>query len=396
MMQFRRESGHEMPAAWKGLSIRDAWYVAKLYRRVVIAATLGAGALALLISLLIPNEYTAVTSILTPQQNSSLSSILTAQLGSIASLGSIAGKDIGLKDPNDLYVGMLESRVIEDALVRQFGLAALYHERKASRARKALEKHSTILSTKSGFITIAVRDRDPNRAAAIANQYVAQLQLLNSNFAVSEAGQRRKFFEQQLQDAQTKLVAAEQSLKQTQLQTGVIQLDAQTRATIESEAQIRAQIAAKEVELETLSAYATDQNAERVRSEQELNGLRKQLNLLQSKPTSGKGDIQVSTSEIPSVGMQYLNQVRDVRYDEMIMELLAKQFEAAKLDEAREGTVIQVLDPAIPPDTKSFPQRSIIVLIGALIGLFGSIAFLVIRELSKASERVPQYGERAV
>jgi uncharacterized protein involved in exopolysaccharide biosynthesis len=396
---FTRESEPVSAPTGNGLSLRDLWRLFAKHRKVVLGSVFGAGLIAGIISIFIPNEYTAVVSILPPQQSSSLSSILTAQIGSISSLGSLAGKEFGLKDPNDFYIGMLQSRVVEDALVRQFGLSALYKERKLSRARKALERHSTILSTKTGFITVSVEDRDPNRAAAMANAYVQQLQTLTSTIAVTEAGQRRKFFDQQLQDAQTKLVTAQQKLKDTQQQTGVLQLDAQMRATIEYEAQLRAQIAAQEVELQTLSSYATDQNAERVRAEQQLAGLRKQLDLLQNRPAKGKGDIQVSTSQLPAAGTEYLNQVRDVRYNEMILELLAKQFEAAKLDEARQGAVIQVLDPAVPPDTKSSPRRSIIILLAAFLGFFGSLAYIVARELVESWQglpRVQQYDQRVV
>jgi capsule polysaccharide export protein KpsE/RkpR len=185
------------------------------------------------------------------------------------------------------------------------------------------------------------------------------------------------FFEQQLQDAQTKLVEAEEKLKETQQQTGILQLDAQMRATIESVTQLKAEIAAREVELQVLGSYATAENPERVRAEEELSGLQRQLTLLENKPGGGKGDLQVPTSQIPSSGMAYLNQVRDVRYFETITELLAKQLEAAKLDEARQGSVLQVLDKATPADTKSSPKRLLIAAVAAFLGLFGSIVYLV-------------------
>lgn len=368
-----------------GHLVREIWIVAVKYRLIVLGSMIGAGVLAAIISLLIPNQYTAIATILPPQQNSSMSGMLSAEFGGIASLGLMAGKDLGLKDPNDPYIGMLESRVVEDAMVNKFNLQAVYDKAKMSKARKALENHSAILSTKTGYISISVEDRDPNRAAEMANAYVQLLQALNSNFAVTEAGQRGKFFEQQLQDAQTKLVAAQQQLKETQQQTGVLELESQMRTVIESVAGLKAEIAAKEVEMEALSSYATAENPQRVMAQQELTGLQKQLAILMNRPT-GKGDLQVPTSQIPAIGITYLNRLRDVRYYEAILELMAKQVELARIDQARQGSILQILDPAIPPDTKSFPSRTLITVLAAFLGLMGSIAFLVLRELSSSAK----------
>jgi uncharacterized protein involved in exopolysaccharide biosynthesis len=374
--------GRESSPPMGGRTLPELWILVVKYRRLVLGSTILAGVFAAIVSFFIPNLYTATTTILPPHQNTSLGSIMASELGSMASLGALTGGGgLGLKDPNDTYIGMLQSRVVEDTLIHKFNLTAVYRTRKMSLAQKALENHSNILSTKDGFISISVEDRDPNRAAEIANAYVGQLQDLRSTIVVTEAGQRRKFFGQQLQDADAKLAVAEQQLKDTQQQTGVLQLDAQTKAVIESVAQLKAQIAAKEVELQVLSSYATDENPQRVLAAQEVDGLQRQLAILENKQGGGKGDMQVSTSQIPAIGMTYLNEIRDVHYYETISELLAKQFEVAKLDEAREGSVLQVLDPAVPPDTKSFPNRTLIIALAAFLGLLGSIAFVVGREL---------------
>jgi tyrosine-protein kinase Etk/Wzc len=385
----------QAPSPANGLSIRELWSLVVQHRRLVLAATIAAAVLAAIVVLFIPNQYTAMTTILPPQQNTSLASILSTQLGGLASLGSVAGKELGLKDPNSLYLGMLQSRVVQDSLIDQFHLVSVYHKKKLSSARKELEKKSAIRTTKEGLISISVEDRDPNLAAQIANGYVRKLQDLTSNFAVTEAGRRRQFFDQQFQDAEAKLVVAEQQLKQTQQQTGVLQLDSQMRATIESVAILKAQIAAREVELQVLSSYATGENPQRIMVETEVAGLQKQLLILENKQGRGKGDLQVATSQIPSIGMTYLNQLRDVRYYETISELLAKQLEIARLDEARQGSVLQVLDPAVPPDTKSFPSRTLIVLLAAFLGFLASIAFLAGRELILAGQPPPDSENRA-
>lgn len=381
-MEYVEDKSGPKPLPYmSGLTLMELRTLVVKYRHAVLGSAILAGALAAIVSFFIPNQYTATTTILPPQQNTSMGGVLTSAVGNMGGLAALAGGGLGLKDPNDTYIGMLKSRVIEDKLIRQFNLAQVYHSKKMSSALKALENHSTILSTKDGFISISVEDRDATRAADIANAYVKQLQDLRSTIVVTEAGQRRTFFERQLQDSQAKLVLAEQQLKDTQQQTGVLQLDAQMKAVIESATQLKAQIAAKQVALQVLGSYVTNQNPQRVVAEQEVDGLQRQLALLENKQGGGKGDMQVPTSEIPAIGMTYLNKVRDVRYYETISEILAKQLEAAKLDEAKEGIPLQVLDPAVPPDTKSFPSRTLIVVLTAFLGLLGSISFLVAREL---------------
>jgi tyrosine-protein kinase Etk/Wzc len=369
-----------LPAA-SGLTLPQVRLLVSKYRRGVVGSTVLAGVLAAVVSFFIPNQYTATTTILPPPQNTSIGGVLSSAVGNMGGLAALAGGGLGLKDPNDAYIGMLQSRVIEDKLIHQFNLTEIYHVKKMSLAQRALAKHSTILSTKDGFISIAVEDRDPTRAADMAKAYVTQLENLRSTIVVTEAGQRRMFFEQQLQDAQAKLVLAEQQLKDTQQQTGVLQLDAQMKAVIESMTQLKAQIAEKEVALQVLGSYVTKENPQRVVAEREVAGLQGQLALLENKQGGGKGDIQVPTSEIPAIEMTYLKKVRDVRYYETISEILAKQLEVARLDEAKEGTALQVLDPAVPPDTKSFPSRTLIVALAAFLGFLISMAFIVTREV---------------
>jgi len=172
-------------------------------------------------------------------------------------------------------------------------------------------------------------------------------------------------------------------LKETEQKTGLIQLDGQAKAIIESVVKLRALMAAKEVELHAMRLFSTEQNPDVQLGEQQLSGLRAQLALLEKQsagPADGLGDVQVPTGSVPEAGLQYVRKLRDVKYAETLFELLAKQYEAARLDEAKTAAVIQVLDPAVEPDRKSSPRRSLIVALAALLGLFSSCMYGLIAD----------------
>ena len=345
---------------------------------------------AVIVSLLIPNRYTATTRILPPQQSQSLAGTLMGQLGSLGALGAVAGKDLGLKNPNDIYVGMLTSRTVEDSLVKRFDLVRVYKAKRLSDARQRLESRSHILLGKDGFISVSVEDTDKTRSADMANAYVDELKKLMGRLAVTEAGQRRLFFEQQLEQAKDRLADAEQALARTQQQTGLIDLSGQARAIIGTVVNLRAQIAAKEVELQSMKIYATDDNPNVLLAQQQLAGWRAQLAKLEvAQGQSGKGDIGIATSEVPQAGLEYIRRLRDVKYYETIFELLAKQYEAAKLDEAKNSAVVQVVDSAVEPDRKSFPPRTVIVVLAAFLGVMFACGIVLLGEAMKRLQRDP-------
>jgi len=348
-------------------------------KRIILRSTLAAGLLAGLLSLLLPNRYTATAKILPPQQSQSLAASMIGQLGALGPMAAMAQKDLGLKNPTDLYVGMLRSRTVADELVHRFDLLQVYRVGRMSDARRKLENASSIAVGKEGFVSISVEDQDRSRAAQIANAYVEQLRHLTQDLAVTEAGQRRLFFERQLQQAKNNLADAEQALKETEQKTGLIQLDGQAKAIIESVVKLRALMAAKEVELHAMRLFSTEQNPDVRLREQQLSGLRGQLALLE-KQGGDSGNLQLPAGNVPEAGLQYVRKLRDVKYHETIFELLAKQYEAAKLDEAKTGAVIQVLDPAIEPDRKSSPQRTFIVAAASLIALFGSAGCILLAD----------------
>lgn len=361
------------------ISILELLTILAERKRVVVWTTAIFAVAAIVISLLLPSWYTATVTLLPPQQNSSLNAALASQLGNLGGMAAFAGSSLGLKNPNDMYVGMMKGRTVEDAMVLNFGLMQEYHSRYPSDARKDFEHHATVDgSGKDGLIHISVEDRDPKRAALLANGYVDQFRKLSEHLAITEASQRRMFFEQQLEQAKDNLATAEEDLKKTEQQTGLIQLDSQTRALIESAASLRAQITAKEVQIQSMRTFATNENAELVQAQQELDSLRAQLAKLGGSEEGADAGLLMPKGKMPGAGLEYVRKVRDVKYYETIFDILARQFEAAKLDEAKQGTVIQVVDRAFPPDKRSFPQRGLIVIVataaGFLLGIF--VAFV--------------------
>lgn len=361
------------------ISLLDLLIVLAVRRRTIFLVTAACAVLSLVVALILPKSYTASVVLLPPQQNSSIGAALASQLGNLGSMAALAGSSLGIKNPDDMYVGMLKSRTVEDAMVRDFGLMQEYHERYLSVARKVFEHHATVDdSGKDGLIRISVEDHNPRRAAELANGYVSEFRHLSENLAITEASQRRLFFQQQLEQAKDNLANAEEALKQTEQTTGLIQLDSQARALIESAASLRAQVAAKEVQIQAMRTYATGENSQLIEAQQELDSLRTQLAKLGGSEDSSSSLI-VPKGKVPEAGLEYVRKLRDVKYYETIFDILARQFEIAKLDEAKEGALIQVVDAAIPPDRKSSPKRALIVLFSTAVGLFLGILIALLQ-----------------
>jgi tyrosine-protein kinase Etk/Wzc len=363
------------------LIVKSRWFIAKI--------TLGLALVAAIISVLLPFRYTASTSILPPQQGSSTGAALMAQLGNLGSVASLAGGLGALKNPNDLQVALLKSRTIEDAMVDRFGLMQLYHRKFQSEARKKLESYVDIDNgSKDGLIRISVTDSSAQRAADMANAYVDEFKKFSATLAVTEASQRRLFFEQQLAQAKDNLAKAEEELKATEQKTGLIQLDAQARATIQLIADLRAQVAAKEAQINAMRSYATGENAEMQMAEQELAGLRAQEEKM-GAASEGTTNALIPKGNMQESEIQYVRKIRDVKYYETIFDLLARQYEVAKVDEARQGSIVQTVDRAIVPDKRSFPLRSLIVLGAAIFGLIVGIFWVLAKEEIKRLSNTP-------
>ncbi|MBX9296507.1 hypothetical protein HA051_09435 [Chromobacterium vaccinii] len=346
------------------------------YKRWIAISTVLFGSAALAYCLLTKPIFTATSSIMPPQQQNNGMSALLGQLGGLAGMAGVGGIS-SLKNPNDLYIGMLQSRTVADRLIRRFQLKERYQQETLDGTRRVLKSRTVIINGKDGLININVDDTDTNFAAQLANAYIDELKQLNQVLAMTDAAKRRLFFEQQLKQTKEQLTNAETALRQTQEKTGLIQPEGQLPAIVGSVTQLRASIAAKEVQLEAMRSYATQQNPLYIRTEQELSGLREQLTKLETG-REGSGDLMVPTGKVAQSGLEYLRSLREVKYQETIFELLAKQYELAKIDEAKDSSLIQVLDSAVPPELKSKPSRSLIMVAGLLLGfLFGALSSLL-------------------
>jgi tyrosine-protein kinase Etk/Wzc len=336
-------------------------------RRLIAGGMLAAALLTAIVVLVMPVTYTATTVILTPQNSSgSILSLLGQFGGGLGSLASSFDTDGLIKSPSDTYTSVLSSQTVADKLIQRFQLQHVYRKRTMVDTRKALARHTHIESTRGSAIHISVDDKDVQRATAIANAYVEELYRVNQRLALTGSSQRRLFLEQQLDAERDALAHAELAFKEIQQKTGVIQLAGQAEITLRSIAQLRAAIAAKEVQVEVFRGSVTDQNSDLVRLESGIAALREQLRKAESDSAQSGDDYFIPAGKIPSAGLEYLRRTRDLRYHEALFELLAKQYETARIDEAKAPPLVQVIDKAIAPDKRSWPPRTLLVILAAL------------------------------
>lgn len=374
------------PTEGDEITLLDLVIVLAGSKLVIFSVTAVFAVVAILVSLTLHPRFTATVTLLPPQQNSSIGAALASQLGNVSGVAALAGGSLGLKSPNDMFVALFRSRTVEDAMVEHFGLMQEYRAKYPSIARKSFERRATVDgSGKDGLIRISVDDPDPRHAADLANGYVEQFRIQSQHLAISEASQRRAFFEVQLEQAKDNLAKAEEAMKLTEQKTGVIQLDSQARALIESAASLRAQISLMEAQVQGMRTYATGENAQLVKAQEELDSMRAQLAKLGGSEDSASGGLIVPKGQVPEAGLEYVRKLRDVKYNETIFEILARQFEVAKLDEAKQGALIQVVDPAVPPEIRSFPRRGLIVIgataVGFLVGILVALTLFGFRRM---------------
>lgn len=365
------------------VSLLDLLILLLEHKRFIATFVLSATVVAVLVALLLPVQYEAKVVLLPPAQNSSIASALLGQLGNLGALGSlasVAGGSLGIKNQADMYVSLITSRTVEDAMIHRFNLMQEYHEKRLSDARKALERRTTVTAgSKDGLIRLSIEDHNPTRAAEMANGYVEEFRKLSASLAITEAARRRLFFEQQLAQSKASLTAAENAMTKTQQSTGVLEIDSQARALIESAAILRAQVAAKQVQIEGMRSFAAEDNPELILAKQELAALQSQLAHVAGSQQDPGSDINLSKGRVTQAGMEYVRRFRELKYQETVFELLAKEFEIAKLDEAREGSIIQVVDTAVPPDKKSSPHRLFIVLGAAISAFLMAVLWVTLR-----------------
>lgn len=357
------------------------------HKRLIAGVTLLGLTVGLVVALLLPAQYTARTVLLPPQPGQLSASALS---GSIGMLAATAGVSAALKTPEELYVGLLRTDTIADALIRRFDLANRYDASGQAQTRRELAKRSHItVDRKSSLITLAVDDVEPAVAARLVNAYAEELQRLMTRIAVSDAQRRRLYFERQATKAKSDLALAELAVKRAQDKHGLISLDAQTQTVISATAQLRARIVAREVELRAMRPYAGPENPELKRLLSEIASLRTQLAKLE-----GGSDTPGSEAASDKDSLANLRVFRELKYQEAMYATMLQQLQLAQADEAMDAPLIQQVDVALPPDRRSKPARGLLTAVGAALGLASGLALALMLQLALQAQADPARAQR--
>ena len=348
--------------------------------RLLVLGPLAVGLIALGYSFSIPPTYTAKMKFLPPQQQQSAAASMLASLGSLGGLAGVAG---GIKNPADQFISYMKSVTIQDALIERFKLLERYGAKTKTDARLALTGSVRAASGKDGLISVEVDDKDPKFAADLANAHVEELGKLLGKLATTEAQQRRLFFENQLTLARDKLIQSEIELKATGVSGSV--LKSNPSSAVAAVAGLQAGVTAQEVKLGAMRGYLAETAPEFKQALNELANLKVQL-AKQEKNTPANGNL--------SAQGDYVSKYREFKYNEALFELFAKQFEIAKVDESREGAVIQILDAAQPPERKSKPKKALIAVIATLVAGFALLLFVFIRQALKNAGKDPESADK--
>lgn len=361
----------------------------------VILMTVGGLTIGIILSCVIRPKYTATAVILPPQQATSTAAILSGQMGSLSSASSLGGGMLGLKSPTDMYIGILESRTIADNVIAACNLRQRYKSRTLVDAEAALQAHSIFESGKDNLIHLSVKDTDPKVASDIANSYLDQLYDMNSKLETGEAMQRIHFYDRRLAEEKHALSDAEDSLRNTQEKTGVIQFSGQAASIINATAQARAELASRQVELQSMETYATENNPEVIQLQQEIAALKSHVTELEKSQQSVQpGELQIPAGQLPEAALQYERQARELKYHETLFDLLTRQSEAAKLDEAKSAPILQIVDHAIPPDRKSGPSRKLLSLGFAAFGFLLAVTWGLVELYLDRLRGIPEQAQK--
>ncbi len=368
------------------INLLDSWRVLVKWRRLIGLIVGGAFITSIIISFLLPKTYVSTTSILPPQQENSMSVGITAA-SQIAgnSMGGLAGGFLGLKSPADLWVGILRSETIKDAIISRFDLKTLYQEKTIEDTRKTLNKNVSIRKSKEDIISIKVEDKDPKRASEIASAFVEELDRVNKGIMMTSGGRMRAFVEKRLKEEKIKLERTEEQVKEFLENNGAVKLDDQSKAIIETIGKVKGQLMAKEVELQTLLSFATPNNpqSELLRSQvEELRGSLRELEEGKRGERLSTKSIFIPTVKIPDLALQYARLLRDAKVQETLYGFLTQQYEMARIQEAKDSPTVQILDVAKIPEKKSKPKRSLIVILSTFTAAFLVVFVSILMEVS--------------
>jgi len=364
--------------------LRLFWNARKQLCATVVLGALGSLGLALLI----PSRYEATAQLMPPDgQSSSGMAMLSAPAGRSGGLGDFAGDLLGLKNSGALFVGILESRTVQDRLVEQFDLRRLYHAAKMEDARGGLAAHTRIVEDRtSGIIAVTVTDHDPRLAAEMAQAYVNELDRLVEQVSTSSARRERIFLEERLRAVKQDLDSAAQKFSIFASKNTAIDIPAQSKAMVEAAATLEGQMIAAEAELHGLEAMYTEKNVRVRELRARVTELRAQLGKMGGESgTSAAPSSETDASlypamrQLPLLGVTYADLYRQTKIEETVYELLTQQYEMAKVEEAKEVPSVKVLDAAVVPTKKSFPPRGLLTVAGTSFAFLGMCTWILIR-----------------
>jgi len=376
------------------IDLLDLALVLAKHKRLIIGIAFVACLVALILGFIMTPIYRAETHLVPPQSLAGQlpSGILTMIPPEFRTLAIQSG---AIKTTADLVAGIAKSRTLVDNIIDKFNLMDYYHAEKRDVARSALSGAiSAKVDEKTSLITIAVEDKDPVMAADMTNAIADELQKLLQGLALTQVSQQRLFLEIQLKQAHHNLMQAEEEFQKYQAQSGLLNVDVQMQALMDSIANIQAQIAVKEVQLKAARTFATAQNPEIKRLQAELAGLKKELKNLEAKAGTDNPNFIPAFEEIPKAGMEYARRLRDLKFQETLYETLLQQYQAAVMAEASEGLVLQVIDPAIPPELKIKPRRKLMLIVAGFLGLFVGIFAAFIKEFIDNSSKNPESADK--
>ncbi len=357
-----------------GVDLLDILQTLAENARLLVFGPILVGLIALGASFLFRPFYVAEVSIMTPQQNQGAAAAVLAQLGGLAGM---AGAATGLRNPADMYIGLLRSRTIADRMVDRFGMMKIKGVKTREDARDILTRVTGGEARKDGQITIKVAASVPQLAAAMANAYVEELASLTSRLAVTEAQKRRQFLEKELAKAKQNLVKAEIALGGVGVSEETLKFNPQAMG--QGLATLKAQITAKELQLSSMRGVLTETSPDFRQAQRELAALRGQLGKFENtEPAGGNAE--------------YITRYRDFRYNEVLFEQLSKQLELAKIDELSDGAVIQVVDVAVTPERKANTAKRKIAILATLAAGFVLLLFVFVR---RALQNINQSPETA-
>jgi tyrosine-protein kinase Etk/Wzc len=366
----------ESAVEWQEINLLELLQVIARRKMVIVKLCGAVAVLAVVYSLTLPNVYTATSKVLPPQKDSGGG--LSAILGQVGGLAGLAGGAMGLGGSSELYVGILKSRSVADAVVKRLDLVNKFKTKTPDDARNALEGSLKVQVGKDGIISISADSTDPKMAAQLANTMVEELGRKSVQLNLTKAGTERVFLEKRLEVVKQDLKKAEIDLKSFQEQHKAIKVDSQATVTIQGIARLQAEIASKEVQLATLQGFQTNESPEVRMLQATLTKMRSQFAALAGNSRSDS--VIPVVGNVPNLGLEYLRLMRELKIQEAIFEQLTKQFEVAKLNEAKDSSSLQVLDEAVVPVRKSKPKRSLIVILATFTAFFVAIFWIFARE----------------